>query len=232
VKYVALLRGINVGGKNKLSMKELIELFDVAGCTNVETYIQSGNVVFEASAALAKRVPQIITQTIAERFGYQVPLIVRSAAKLAKVVAANPFLARGAAERELHVYFLADKPTAAELDAKRSAPGEFVLQGQEIYLRLPNGMGRSKLTNAYFDSKLKTVCTARNWATVLQLMAMTNPWPVGIDGCGRRLSEGEIARTKPVGRCRIGLLHIELELAQGAVVGDVFSGLGRHGGAE
>ena len=175
MKYAALLRGINVGGKNKLPMKELIELFDQAGCTDVETYIQSGNVVFQAPAALAKRVPQIISQKIAERYGYHVPLIVRSAAALAKVVDENPFLARGAADRELHVYFLADKPVAAALDAHRSAPDEFVLQGREIYLRLPNGMGRSKLTNAYFDSKLKTVCTARNWATALQLAALTSP---------------------------------------------------------
>ncbi|MDA0204517.1 MAG: DUF1697 domain-containing protein [Acidobacteria bacterium] len=174
MKYAALLRGINVGGKNKLPMKELIELFAAAGCTDVETYIQSGNVVFKAPATLAKRVPQIITQKIAERYGYQVPLIVRSAAELAKVVDENPFLARGAAEKELHVYFLADKLAAAALDAQRSAPDEFVLQGREIYLRLPNGMGRSKLTNAYFDSKLKTICTARNWATVLQLTALTD----------------------------------------------------------
>lgn len=175
MKYAALLRGINVGGKNKLPMKELAALFTAAGYQNVETYIQSGNVVFEAPAALAKRLPERIREAIAERFGFHVPLTVRSGGELAKVVAGNPFLAQGAAEKELHVYFLADEPAAAELDAKRSLPDEFVLQGREIYLRLANGMGRTKLTNAYFDSKLKTVCTARNWATVLHLTAMTNP---------------------------------------------------------
>jgi len=174
VKYVALLRGINVGGKNKLPMKELAGLFVAAGCKNVETYIQSGNVVFDAPVVMAKRTPGIVSEAIQQRFGYQVWLIVRSGAELAKVVAENPFLAQGAAEKELHVYFLADKPAAAQLDAYRSQPDEFVLLGREIYLRLPNGMGRSKLTNAYFDSKLKTVCTARNWATVLHLTAMAN----------------------------------------------------------
>lgn len=175
MKYAALLRGINVGGNNKLPMKELAALFTAAGYTNVETYIQSGNVVFEAPAALAKRLPERLREAIEERFGFQVPLTVRSGAELAKVVAGNPFLRQGAAEKELHVYFLADQPPPAELDAKRSPPDEFVLKGREIYLRLPNGMGRSKLTNAYFDGKLKTVSTARNWATVLHLAAMTNP---------------------------------------------------------
>ena len=174
MKYAALLRGINVGGKNKLPMQELAELFAGAGCRNVETYIQSGNVVFQASAALAKDVPSFVSEAIEQRFGYRVPLILRSGPELAKVVAGNPFLRRGAAEKELHVYLLADQPAAAELDAQRSPPDEFVLKGREIYLRLPNGMGRSKLTNAYFDAKLKTVSTARNWATVLHLAAMTN----------------------------------------------------------
>ena len=175
MKYAVLLRGLNVGGKNKLPMKELAALFAAAGCRNVETYIQSGNVVFEAPASIAKQAPRAIAHAIEHRFGYRVPLILRSGRELAQVVAENPFLRQGVAEKELHVYFLADRPAAAELDAKRSAPDEFILSGQHIYLRLPNGMGRSKLTNAYFDSKLKTVSTARNWATVLHLAAMTNP---------------------------------------------------------
>lgn len=175
MKYAVLLRGINVGGKNKLPMKELAALFAAGGCRNVETYIQSGNVVFEAPPSIAKQVPQAIAKAIEQGFGFSVPLIMRSGTELAQVVAGNPFLRQGVAEKELHVYFLADPPAEAELDAQRSAPDEFILSGQQIYLRLPNGMGRSKLTNAYFDSKLKTVCTARNWATVLQLAAMTKP---------------------------------------------------------
>lgn len=174
MKYVALLRGINVGGKNKLPMKKLAALFVAAGCKNVETYIQSGNVVFDAPVSAAKRVPRAVSAAIQEQFGFQVPMIMRSGADLAKVVAENPFLGQGAAEKELHVYFLADTPAAAQLDVNRSPPDEFVLLGREVYLRLPNGMGRTKLTNAYFDSKLKTVCTARNWATLLHLAAMAN----------------------------------------------------------
>jgi uncharacterized protein (DUF1697 family) len=174
VKYAALLRGINVGGKNMLPMAKLVELFATAGCKNVETYIQSGNVVFDASASVAKHAPGAVSEAIERQFGYKVPMALRSGAEMAGIIRGNPFLAQGAAERELYVYFQTGEPAAAELDARRSPPDEFELRGREIYLRLPNGAGRTKLTNAYFDAQLKTACTARNWATVLRLAAMTN----------------------------------------------------------
>ena len=173
--YVALLRGINVGGKNKLPMKDLVRLFEDAGCRGVRTYIQSGNVVFEASSALAKGIAARISQDIAARFGLQVPVVMRSATELASVVEANPYLREGADPRTLHVAFLATEPSlasAASLDPKRSAPDEFVLRGRDLYLRCPNGMARTKLTNAYFDSKLSTTSTMRNWNTVLELLAL------------------------------------------------------------
>ena len=87
----------------------------------------------------------------------------------------NPYLKAGVSEEMLYVYFLADVPVAGEvskLDPLRSAPYVFTVRGREVYLHLPNGMGRSKLTNAYFDSKLRTVSTARNWRTVLKLYEM------------------------------------------------------------
>jgi uncharacterized protein (DUF1697 family) len=173
--YVALLRGINVGGKNMLPMKDLAAIVSEAGCAHVSTYIQSGNVLFHAPAAQAKQIPKLVQDEIASRFGLRVPVIVRSAQQLAETIKANPFLKAGADEKSLHIYFLADLPLAAavgSLDAARSAPDEFRVVGQEVYLRLPNGMARTKLTNAYFDSKLKTVSTARNWATILKLLAM------------------------------------------------------------
>ena len=172
--HVALLRGINVGGKNPLPMQELVRMFDAAGCANVRTYIQSGNVIFDASAG-ASKVAQIVSASIEKRFGYRIPVVLRTAAQLRKTIGANPFLKAGADEKALHVYFLADAPKAAAiagLDAARSAPDVFHVLGQEIFLHLPNGMARTKLTNAYFDSKLATVSTARNWATVLKLAEM------------------------------------------------------------
>ena len=173
--HVALLRGINVGGKNMLPMKELSALFTAAGAANVRTFIQSGNVLFEADAALARQIPALVSKAIEREHGLKVPVVVRSADELRAVAKRNPFLARDADTSMLHVSFLADEPAAAAigaLDAKRSPPDEFRVVGREIYLRLPNGMARSKLTNAWFDSKLATISTARNWNTLTKLLEL------------------------------------------------------------
>ncbi len=172
--HVALLRGINVGGKNPLPMKDLARMFAGAGCANVRTYIQSGNVIFEAPAGAAK-IAETVSANIEKRFGYRIPIVLRTSEQLLKTIAGNPFLQTGADVKTLHVYFLAAAPKAgaiAGLDQARSAPDVFHVRGQEIYLHLPNGMARTKLTNAYFDSKLSTTCTARNWTTVLTLAEM------------------------------------------------------------
>lgn len=174
--HVALLRGINLAGKNRLPMKDLSALFTDAGCTDVRTYVQSGNVVFQAGPNLARRVPDVIEKAIRERFGISVPVVTRSAAELRKVAKANPFLARDRDTSALHVAFLAAKPTATQitsLDPDRSPQDEFTVLGREVYLRLPNGVGRTKLSNAYLDAKLGTTSTLRNWRTVLNLIEMT-----------------------------------------------------------
>lgn len=171
-KGVALLRGINVGGKNKLPMSALVELCEQSGCRDVRTYIQSGNVVFQASPAARKRLPTALAAAITERFGYQVPVVVRSAAELSEVAKRHPLHDRRADPKTLHVAFLAAKPTAvqaAALDPNRSPPDRFLLQGRDLYLCCPNGMARTKLTNAYLDRTLGTVSTVRNWNTVLTL---------------------------------------------------------------
>lgn len=170
---LALLRGINVGGKNMLPMKALAEIFVAAGCTEVRTYIQSGNVVFRPGRK--SDLGAVVRAGIEARFGLKVPVIVRSAEELLEAGAGNPLLKAGVDEAWLHVMFLEDEPTAAMvagLDAKRSTPDEFVVRGREVYLHLPNGAAKTKLTNAYFDAKLKTVGTQRNWRTVMTLTEM------------------------------------------------------------
>jgi uncharacterized protein (DUF1697 family) len=172
--YVALLRGVNVGGKNKLPMRELVDFFERAGCTDVKSYIQSGNVVFSASSAIAEKVPNAIGKKIDEAFGFSSPVIVRTAQDLASVVQKNPFIARGADHS--YVFFLADRPKStavAALDPERSPGDEFAVIDREVYLHCPNGFGRSKLTNDYFDRKLATTSTARNWRTVLKLVELS-----------------------------------------------------------
>ena len=176
MKHVALLRGINVGGKAKLPMKELAAIFRAAGATSIETYIQSGNVVFEAGGSgegAAEGCVAAVTTEIARVYGYPGRIVLRSAEELRKAYKLNPFA--GAAEEALHVYFLAEWPekTAVQgLDGERSPGDSFVVKGREIYLHLPQGMARTKLTNVYFDAKLGTVSTARNWKTVGTLVEM------------------------------------------------------------
>jgi uncharacterized protein (DUF1697 family) len=170
--YVALLRGVNVGG-HRLPMKDLAAMFDAAGCGDVRTYIQSGNVVFRAGAPLAKKVPAVIAAAIARKFGFDAPVILRSTKEMLAIARGNPYLRAGHDIRWLHVVFLADTPARAAitaLDPNRSPGDEFTVKGREIYLHLPNGAGRSKLTNQYFDSKLKTISSGRNWNTVITLL--------------------------------------------------------------
>lgn len=176
MKHVALLRAINVGGRNMLPMKDLAEMFVKAGCRDVVTYIQSGNVVFSAPATVLQKLPQAVAQRIADDFGHRVPVVVRSHEELAAVVRNNPFLKAGETEKALHVAFLADLPAAdavAKLDPQRSPPDRFAVVGKDVYLHLLNHAAKTKLTNAWMDSKLSTVSTARNWATVLKLREMT-----------------------------------------------------------
>jgi len=173
--YVALLRGINVGGKHPVPMKMLTEMFASAGCEQVRTYIQSGNVVFSASPAVAQEIAEAIRKEIRKRLGHETPVVLRSAEQFAKVVQGNPFTERKDYTNFSHVLFCADKLSPVnvkKLDPQRSPGDEIVCQGQEVYLWLPNGAGKSKLTNAYFDAKLETICTQRNWRTVVRLSEM------------------------------------------------------------
>ena len=172
---VALLRGINVGGKNRLPMKDLAAMFVDLGCDDVRTYIQSGNVLFRMSPTLGEDISSLISSSILSRFGYRVPVATRSAQDLQEIEQANPFLEAGAETDKLHIAFLADLPDSAHvesLDPNRSPSDEFAVLGREIYLHCPHGLARSKLANNYFDSRLSTTSTMRNWRTVLKLLEL------------------------------------------------------------
>jgi uncharacterized protein (DUF1697 family) len=173
--HVALLRAINVGGKNRLPMKVLAEIFSEAGAVDVQTYIQSGNAVFRAVPALAELIPSLVTAAILKRFGFEVPVVTRSAEEFRRVANGNPFLTDGVDTTKLHVAFMTDRPDATRagtLDPGPSSSDEFEMRGREIYLRCPDGMGRTRLTTAYLDAKLATTSTIRNWRTVSKLVDM------------------------------------------------------------
>ena len=175
--FVALLRGINVGGKTRIPMAELRSSFGALGLEDVVTYVQSGNVVFRTPSGDAVDVADRIEERIASDFGFHVAVLLRSPSELETIAAENPFLSKKADPSQLHVMFLEREPAAdaaAQLDPARSPPDEFALQGREIYLRLPNGAGRSKLTVDYFEKRLGVRATARNWRTLTKLVELTS----------------------------------------------------------
>jgi uncharacterized protein (DUF1697 family) len=161
-------------------MKDLVTIFETAGCKHVRTYVQSGNVVFEATERIAATIGERVRVAVKERFGHSPVTIVRTGDELEAAIAANPFLARGADLSRLQVMFLEDTPTAeraALLEPDRSPGDEFALVGRELFLYQPAGIADSKLTNAYFDARLKTTTTARNWRTVLAIADLLDAKP-------------------------------------------------------
>jgi uncharacterized protein (DUF1697 family) len=174
--YVALLRGVNILGRNKLPMADLATLFTRIGCSQVATYIQSGNVCFKADPVTAQRLPEELAGLILDRFGFRVPVILRSAQAMRRIVAKNPFHHSGIAVQSLHVAFLTERPDPrrlAALDPQRSPGDLFAVSGMEVYLKLANGVSGTKFTNTYFDSVLGVTSTFRNWRTVQNLVVLT-----------------------------------------------------------
>ncbi len=177
--YVALLRGINVSGQRKVPMARLRALCEGLGYTEVTTYLQSGNVVFQAPRRPTTVLASAIEERIAAELGFDVPVLVRTKEALHAVATTNPLLDGGVDAASLHVVFLEGRPSPtalAALDALAAepfAPDRFVASGSEIYLSCPNGYGRTKLTNAFFERRLDTHATTRNWKTVTNLVGLT-----------------------------------------------------------
>lgn len=162
-----------MGGRHRLPMQDLTAILEELGCSSVQTYIQSGNAVIEAPAATARALPEAVSGAIEVRLGFRPDVMLRTRNEIDAVLTGCPF----PSERMewLHVGFLAAPPTSAavaNLEPLRFAPDEFALVGRELYLYYPNGLGRSKMTNEYFDRTLKTTSTVRNWRTVETLASM------------------------------------------------------------
>jgi uncharacterized protein (DUF1697 family) len=174
--YAALLRAINLGSRNKISMPDLRRLFeDGLGAQDVATHVQSGNVVFRVPERSAAKVEAAIEKRIADGLGLDITVLVRTAPELGKVVAASPF-GEQADPTKVHVTFLVDVPAperVKDIDPSKFAPDEFAVIGREVHLHCPDGYGRSKLSNAFFEKKLAQRGTTRNWRTVTTLAEMT-----------------------------------------------------------
>lgn len=168
----ALLRGVNVGGHTLIPMTGLKEALSDAGLADVSSHLQSGNLIVPPSPRGSEATAALIEDVIADRFGKQVAVLIRTGDEMADIVARNPFAESGVEPKLQHVVFLEKAPSAsriAGLDPERSPSDRFEVSGSEIFVEYPNGSGRSKLDLAYFEKVLGVAGTARNWNTVAKL---------------------------------------------------------------
>jgi uncharacterized protein (DUF1697 family) len=175
---ISMLRGINVSGQKTIRMAELKTIYESLGYTRVTTYVQSGNVVFDCADQDVSALSGSLEKEIARRFGFSVGVIVRHSADFGRVIASNPFVThRNEDPQKLHVTFLASLPSAVALNNLKGpvdTTDEYFLSGTEIYLFCPNGYGKTKLSNSFFEKKLSVLATTRNWKTVTALYSLAN----------------------------------------------------------
>ncbi|MEJ2108108.1 MAG: DUF1697 domain-containing protein [Acidiferrobacteraceae bacterium] len=176
--YIAMLRGINVGGQKRIRMDDLRALMQGLGYGRVRTYIQSGNLLFEGRKGTARSHEGRIEQAIADQYGYQVACLIRTAPEMKEIASANPFLQRsGYDPAKFHVTFLDGLPKpnlAKELAEVVSGKDEIRVRGGEVYLFCPNGYGKTRYSNTFIERKLGLSATTRNWRTVRQLLEMAS----------------------------------------------------------
>lgn len=175
-RQIALLRGINLGARNRVPMADLRELVAGLGCEHVRTHLQSGNVVLDADRP-PERLAGELARALEERFGFAVPVVVRTRDELAAVVANDPFGALADDPRRYQVTFCSEapaEPVVRELEAADLAPERVVVIGREIYAWHPGGIQRSPLAKLLTDARLGVTATARNWSTVLKLLELAD----------------------------------------------------------
>lgn len=169
--YISILRGINVSGQNLIKMNALKEAYTDLGLKNVNTYIQSGNVIFQSEEGELK---QKISEQIQKRFGFEVPLIILSVDDLKQIVENSPYKDDVTKDiSHLYVTVLSSKlvnPNIELAKAKQSPKEEFVVIENIVYLYCPNGYGKTKLTNVFWENLLKMKATTRNWKTINELL--------------------------------------------------------------
>ncbi len=171
-RFIAVLRGINVSGKNMIKMPNLVKTFEDLGFADVNTYLQSGNILFRSGEKNTDW-EQKIRHQIDKDFGLSVPVIVFSHEYLQRIREENPFTGKtGIDQNKLHVTFLSEEPSRENFEkikAEQYLPDEFILRDKVIYLFCPAGYGNTKLHNNFFENKLKVMATTRNWNTVNKL---------------------------------------------------------------
>ena len=176
--YIAMLRGVNVTGHNTIKMEVLRGLCQGLGFRNVETYVQSGNIVFQALLENPEAISKRIGETVLRSFGFDTPVIVRTSKEMRNVIGNNPFLKeKGIDSYKLHVTFLsetAQKGSEKKLETLATNPDRFYPASHEIYLYCPGGYGRTRLSNNAIEKALSVEATTRNWKTTNTLFEMVS----------------------------------------------------------
>ena len=171
--YIAILRGINVSGHKLIKMDALKQLFEELNFKNSRTYIQSGNVIFESKKVDTKNLETKIEKQILKTFGFEVPVLVKEKEELKNVLEHNPFLTKRKEDpTKLHVTFLSTVAEQGYIDMLLQGEyqkDEFIISDKCVYLFCPDGYGNTKLSNTFFEKKLKVKATTRNWKTVIEL---------------------------------------------------------------
>lgn len=174
--YISILRGINVSGKKLIKMDVLKRMYENLNFLNVKTYVQSGNVVFNYKEADVSVLKEIISKELERCFGFVVPVILLTADTLQTIIDQNPFN-NDSSKDKLHLYvtFLAEKPKQYDayiFENIKQDGEEFHFSDNAVYLYIPNGYGKTKLTNNLLENKLKVVATTRNWKTTNELLEL------------------------------------------------------------
>ena len=171
--YILLLRGINVGGHNPMKMADLLALASTLSCTSCKSYIQSGNLVFKSNENDINALQTQWKEAIQKQFGFKVPVIIRTQAAWTDMISQNPFLNRAQVDSaKLHATLLNCPPDNAILNTLPPSPhhgDDYAIIHQVAYLHCTNPYHKSKLSNAFFESKLKCEATTRNWRTIVHL---------------------------------------------------------------
>ena len=170
--WVALLRGINVGGRNKVPMAGLRSVLEESGCSDVATYIQSGNVVFTKKASDRGRLARRLERAIEDAFGVSPVVVLRTFDEIGRVVRAHPF---GEDTSKTYVAFLAKEPSREDvrsLEQLDVAPDRLEVVGSDVYVQYPNGLQGARLSAAQLERRLRAPATVRNWRTVTRLAEM------------------------------------------------------------
>ena len=175
--FISLLRGINVSGQKKIKMEVLKQSFVSLEFSFVRTYIQSGNVIFSTDIRDTEEISRLIEKKIIEDFGFDVDVLIRDAIDYEELFHSNPFLPERREElKKLHITFLKNRPEEALVTAVPNVSDEgeeFVINDRHIYLYCPNGYGRVRFTNSFFEKKFKVPATTRNWNTVMKLLDLS-----------------------------------------------------------